>query len=62
MPPMPLISGIPAPAGSGLSAITASVVKNIAATDAENLYKIMYYLYSRALTTSHDKATYQIIK
>ncbi len=27
MPPIPLISGIPAPAGSGISATTASVVK-----------------------------------
>jgi hypothetical protein len=36
MPPIPPISGIPppAPAGSGISATTASVVKNIAATDA----------------------------
>ncbi|MEY9219118.1 hypothetical protein ABIA50_003609 [Bacillus subtilis] len=35
IPPMPPISGIPPPAfSSGLSATTASVVKNIAATDA----------------------------
>ena len=36
MPPMPPMSGIPMPppAGSGMSATTASVVKNIAATDA----------------------------
>ncbi len=35
MPPMPPISGIAGPLLlSGLSAITASVVKNIAATDA----------------------------
>jgi len=33
IPPMPLISGI-AEAGSGMSATTASVVKNKAATDA----------------------------
>jgi len=34
MPPIPDMSGIPAPAGSGISATTASVVKNRAATDA----------------------------
>ena len=36
MPPIPPMSGIPIPppAGSGMSATTASVVKNNAATDA----------------------------
>ena len=34
IPPMPPMSGIPPAFSSGLSAITASVVKNIAATDA----------------------------
>jgi hypothetical protein len=48
---MPPMSGIAGPAGSGLSATTASVVKNIAATDAENIEIVTYYLYSTS--TNH---------